>query len=39
MDGQREKRENLMHLALNMSRNVLGFLFDLSHWRLFTNVL
>lgn len=34
-----EKKENLMHLALNMSCNVLRFLFDLSHWRLFTNVL
>lgn len=33
------EKENLMHLALNMSRYVLGFLFDLSHWRLFTNVL
>ena len=28
-----------MHLALNMSRYVLWFLFDLSHWRLLTNVL
>lgn len=27
MDGQREKKENLMHLALNMSRYVLGFFF------------
>lgn len=39
MAGQRKKKEDLMHLALNMSRYVLGFLFDLSHWRLFTNVL
>lgn len=33
------KKENLMHLAFNTSRYVLGFLFDLSHWRLVTNVL
>lgn len=28
-----------MHLALNMRCYVSEFLFDPSHWRLFTNVL
>lgn len=37
--GEEEEKENLMHLTLNMSRYVLGFLFDLSHRRSFTNVL